>query len=133
MAKLIVLVGLPGCGKSSYAELYTEARKDQKWVIHSSDAMRKELFGDENDQSDNNRVFQALHKRVREDLKNGINVIYDATNVTRKSRRAVLNLAGKDDLVECHIVWAPVNVCVERDSKRDRTVGKNVIEKFIRR
>lgn len=141
MAKLIILAGLPGCGKSSYAEAFIAAKNifpDTKtsadhWAVHSSDAIREELFGDASCQADNNRVFETMHKRVKADLEKGINVIYDATNVTRKSRRSAIALAGKHDLVECHIVWAPINVCVDRDAQRDRTVGKEVIEKFVRR
>ena len=50
MAKLIILCGLPGCGKSTYAENYKavdDAIFEGNTVIHSSDAIRKELFGDE--------------------------------------------------------------------------------------
>ena len=49
MAKLVILCGLPGSGKSYYAEQLCSTcsfLEDTDTVIHSSDAIRKELFGD---------------------------------------------------------------------------------------
>jgi len=46
-AKLIFLVGLSGSGKSTWAE---EFIKDNDAELLSSDRLRLELFGDENDQ-----------------------------------------------------------------------------------
>lgn len=137
MAKLIILCGLPGAGKSSYAEqLLSEWTifEDVDAVIHSSDAIRKELFGDAGSQEDNSRVFELMRKRVREDLRAGKNVIYDATNVTRKARKSAIACAHPtNDTIECHVVWAEPEECVRRDSLRERKVGPEVIDKMIRR
>ena len=83
MAKLIILCGLPGSGKSAYAENYKavdDAICTDFTVIHSSDAIREELFGDAGSQEDNVRVFELMRKRTQEDLKAGKTVIYDASN-----------------------------------------------------
>lgn len=136
MAKLIILCGLPGSGKSQYALNYKavdDAICKDFTVIHSSDAIREELFGDADSQEDNGRVFELMHNRVKEDLKAGKTVIYDATNVTRKARRGAINLATKADTVECHIIWTDPIECRRRDSLRDRKVGSEVIEKMLRR
>ena len=34
---------------------------------------------------------------------------------------------------ECVIIWAPVDICIERDNARTRTVGEAVINKMLRR
>ena len=136
MAKLIILCGLPGSGKSSYAENYKavdDAIIKGNTVIHSSDAIREELFGDPSFQGDNEKVFERMHKRTKEDLKAGKTVIYDATNITRKARRGAINLAGPDDTIECHIIWADPIECRRRDSLRERKVGNAVIDKMLRR
>ena len=138
MAKLIVLCGLPGSGKSSYAQnildnTYMYSTGDAEVVVHSSDAIRGELFGDPNFQGDNTKVFETMHKRVKEDLKAGKTVVYDATNVTRKARRGAINLAGAEDTVECHIIWAERDECIRRDSLRQRKVGREVIDKMLHR
>ena len=50
--RLVLLVGPPGCGKSTYAKKYIETNSN---TIHlTSDGIRKELWGDEAIQGDNN-------------------------------------------------------------------------------
>jgi predicted kinase len=138
MAKLIILCGLPGSGKSSYAENCVKLNNffdsETEIVVHSSDAIRAELFGDANSQEDNGRVFELMRKRTREDLKAGKTVIYDATNITRKARKSAIACAHPvNDTIECHIVWADPEECIRRDSLRDRQVGAKVIDKMLRR
>lgn len=137
MGRLIVLVGLPGSGKSSYAEQFKavdDAICTGVTVIHSSDAIREELFGDAGSQEDNGRVFELMRKRTIDDLRADKTVIYDATNVTRKARKSAIACAHPThDTVECHVVWAEPEECVRRDSFRDRKVGPGVIDKMLRR
>ena len=129
--KLILLVGIPGSGKTTYAKNYIEHNSN---TIHlSSDAIRKELYGDENIQGNPGDVFSLMQKRTIEALNNGFNVIYDATNVTRKDRASIISICPKITKIECHIIWAPIETCIERDSKRKRTVGKEVIDRMLKR
>ena len=72
--KFIMLIGLPGSGKSTWAEKYIT--ENANTVLISSDNIRKELFGDENSQEDNNRVFYEMEVRTLNHLNNGVNVIY---------------------------------------------------------
>ena len=134
MGRLIVLVGLPGSGKSAYAEQFKavdDAICTGVTVIHSSDTIREELFGDASNQEDNARVFDLMRKRTTEDLRADKTVIYDATNVTRRGRRAAIACAHPThDTVECHIVWAEPEECIRRDGLRDRKVGPEVVDKI---
>lgn len=57
----IMMVGLPYSGKSYYAE---KLSKEYGAVIHSSDAIRAEILGDVQDQNNNGKVFEVLHRRV---------------------------------------------------------------------
>lgn len=127
--RFIMLVGVPGSGKSTFAE----SMLDYNTKHITSDGIRKELYGDENCQDDHNRVFNLMYERTLDALKNGYNVVYDATNITRKNRKSILDRLPAYVTKECVIVWAPIDVCIERDSIRERTVGKAVIEKMLRR
>lgn len=91
---LIMLVGLPGSGKTTLANRI----RDSAWsiynidvVIHSSDLIRKELFGDINSNDRNSDVFNELHNRIKKDLAKNKVVVYDATNINKKRRKAFIN------------------------------------------
>ena len=128
---LILLVGIPGSGKTTYATKYISEHKN---TIHlSSDLIRKELWGDEATQGDNNEVFSLMQKRAIEALNNGQSVIYDATNITRKDRAYIISQCPKFAKIEAHIIWAPIETCIELDAARRRTVGKEVIDRMLKR
>lgn len=128
---LIILCGIPGSGKTTYAKNYIKQNFN---TIHlSSDAIRKELYGDENIQGNPAEVFSLMQKRAVEALNNGRDVLYDATNITRKDRASIIGICPKFAKIECHIIWAPIEACIERDAARDRTVGKEVIDRMLKR
>ena len=122
----MMLIGLPGSGKSSYAKSVMTANTE----ICSSDEMRKELFGDESIQEQSDFVFEKLLSKTKTLLSKGVNVIFDATNIVRKHRVHILN-----ELPDCMkiatIVWAKYEECIERDRLRERTVGESVIRKML--
>lgn len=125
---LFVLVGISGSGKSWFAN---EGLKEN-FEVFSSDAIRAEVFGDETDQTHNQKVFEILHKRLRLALKNGKNCIYDATNLNRKRRIAFLNSIQDIDCKKfCFVMATPFECCVERDKNRARSVGEKVIRRQI--
>lgn len=99
----------------------------------SSDAIRKELYGDENIQGNPSDVFALMQDRAIMLLNNGFDVIYDATNITRKDRASIITKRPRVAQIECHIIWAPIETCIERDSTRERTVGKEVIDRMLKR
>ena len=125
-----MLVGLPGSGKSTWAEKNKDLVNE---VIHSSDAIREEL-GDINDQSKNEEVFNILHKRIKDDLKNGKDVIYDATNLSRKRRINFLSNELRDIPCEkvCVLFATPIEICKKNNASRERRVPEEVIEKMVR-
>lgn len=128
MTKLIFLVGLPGSGKSTYAE---ELAKEG-FIIHSSDKIREEL-GDVNDQSKNEEVFVTLHRRIKEDLRNGKNVCMDSTGLNRKKRVAFLRELKRIPCEKvCILIATPFEICKAQNSKRDRVVPEEVLERMIR-
>jgi predicted kinase len=123
-----MLVGLPASGKSTKAK---ELSIKYNAIIHSSDALRKELYGDENSQDNNNDIFQIIHKRIKEDLKNCKSVIYDATNIDYKRRLALLSEFRNIECDKiCVIMSTPYEICIEQNKQRDRQVPEYVIKKM---
>lgn len=129
--KIIMLIGLPGSGKSTYAKTLAEKHKA---VIHSSDSIRKELTGSEMSQKVNQRVFQILHKRLKENLRDGKNVIYDATNINYKRRMHFLNNELRNINCEkiCVLVATPYEKCMENNKNRSKSVPEYAIEKMYK-
>lgn len=129
----MMMVGLPGSGKSTIAEEIKDRAnkidKTKQTVLLSSDELRKEMFGSENDMEHTGEVFNEMRRRTRENLKAGNNVIYDATNISSRRRTNFLkcelkNIECKKICVYMPTIWLD---CIENDKKRSRSVGNHVI------
>lgn len=84
---VILLVGLPASGKTSWVE-------SEGMVALSSDYLRLLLSGDAGNQSINARVFAMLRAMLRTRLQLGVETtVIDATNLTRKERRQWIRIA----------------------------------------
>lgn len=128
---LVILCGPPGSGKTSYAKKYIFENDN---TIHlSSDSIRAELWGSEATQGDNSQVFTLMQQRAVEALNNGQSVVYDSTAMTRKDRTGIIAVCPQFVQIECHIIFAPIPTCVARDATRERTVGKDVIDRMLKR
>lgn len=130
---LFMIEGLPCSGKSYIAEtLVIKRNKDfVKPIIHSSNAFRTELYGDENDVEHHRELFDELHKRIKDDLKNGKDVVYDATNINKKRRRAFLReLKHIKCFKICICVLTPYEVVLQQNDNRERKVPENVIRRM---
>ena len=131
MLKFIMTVGPSGAGKSTYVDSF----RDMGYDIHSSDALRAELLGDINDQSQNSYIFEQMYERTVESLSKGRNVVYDATNLNSKRRTNLLKQLKKKvpDFYTCAIVsvTSPEN-CIGRRALSDRPVPADVIMRQIK-
>ena len=91
--ELIMLVGIPACGKSTLSLEY----ESKGYKILSSDKIRIEMAGTEDifnkEQSFinelNGKVFEYIKSQAYEYLKSGISVVLDATNLGRKKRKTI--------------------------------------------
>lgn len=127
-----IMCGLSGSGKSTIA---TQIAKDNpNTIIVSSDAIREELTGNYEDQEHNEEVFKIFHNRIRKNLKNKKNVIADATNITMKSRRAIMQkINGLDVHKVCYIIPKAFKQCKIDNKNREHPVPDEVLDKQIRR
>lgn len=127
MNELIMLVGLPASGKSTWAKEYSETHPD--YIVHSSDKLREEMYGDNYDDADNSKVFEELHRRILEDLKMH-SVIYDATILVKKRRVHFLKGVPKHVYKTCIMFLKTYEKCLKDNSKRENSVPDEVITRM---
>lgn len=135
MAKIIMLIGIPGSGKTTYSK---ELIKKYNAKVISSDKVRQTYIG-----IDEKEVFPTVYKLCIEELKEEKNVILDATHITPKVRKRsfdALDAYGMPYEKVAVYIDTSVEECARRVEKRNQdpnelslpvevvySYGKNII------
>ncbi|UGO47979.1 polynucleotide kinase [Bacillus phage vB_BanS_Skywalker] len=127
MTQFMMLVGIAGSGKSTIAEKISNSA-----VYLSSDKLREELLGDENNQEKNSDIFVEMAKRTKEALQAGFDVVYDATNISRKKRRGLLQQLPKNVTKRVIYMATEMDVIKYQNENRDRVVPPEVIDRMYK-
>lgn len=157
---LVILSGIPGSGKSTFAEKY--AKEHGNAVIVSTDSIREKFFGDANLQYEeklamellarkgidtsgmddeerkymmsnacHNLVFGKAYNMARAFLGAGKCVVFDSTALSKKDRKRTLDMLKESYiLATCIQLSTPMETAIERDKARERTVGEDVIKRM---
>ena len=96
---LVVLVGISGSGKSTFARRHFRSTQ-----VLSSDVCRGLVADDENDQAATPAAFDVLHHIAGVRLRAGRLTVVDATNVKREDRAKLVQLARDHDVLPVAIV-----------------------------
>ena len=122
---VILAIGLPGSGKSSWF------RRNSITPL-SSDVVRMLLFDDAQEQRFQDLVFSNLRSMLKARLiaRRPVNYV-DATNLTPHDRAGWVKLA-KDYGYEVQALFfdVPLEVCLERNRRRNRTVDEDVMRRM---
>jgi predicted kinase len=125
MAEAIILIGIPGSGKTTLAR---QLLRSPAYHYVSPDRIRQDLYGAMEEQGRwiqiwNHVEAQFLQAAGRQ------SIIYDATNYRARYRRQVIELCRRH---QCHPItglWLnlPLWLCLNRNQQRDRHVPEEVI------
>lgn len=128
---LWIMVGLPAAGKSTVAK---KIAKENDTVIISTDEIRAEVCdGDINDQSKNTDVFAIFYRRIRDGIENGMNVVADATNISIKSRKRIIECVdGLPCYKVAYVIAKDIPECIADNSNRKHPVPEDSIIRMWR-
>lgn len=123
---LIVLCGISGSGKSTFAEILAQGG----FARVCPDLIRKELYGNESIQGNGKEVFD----RAFEDLwyygSNDFDCVFDATNTTKKARKKVIEQGRKHfNFILCYYFYPSLVKSLANQKKRERQVPREIIAK----
>ncbi|KAM3098937.1 AAA family ATPase [Phormidesmis sp. 146-12] len=137
-SSLVILIGLPGSGKSTFARSLLTTHPDS--ILISTDGIRSQLFGDESTQGSWLKIWLEVRRQFQEAVRQ-IEVgqaslaVYDATNAVRKQRRQAIHLARKMGFSHIVGLWinTPLSVCLARNQARSCQVPEATILRMDRR
>ena len=121
---LILLVGLAGSGKSTFARKHF-----REYEVISSDHCRALVCGDPTDQDATANAFELVHliadKRLRWDKV----AVIDATNLKAVDRAPLIDLAIRHRALRLTIVLnLDTELCWQRNRDRKRLVPREVVD-----
>lgn len=132
MPTLVILRGLPGSGKSTYARSWVNEDITRRARVNR-DTLRIMLHdGKWKGQPTEKQIMAARDATITTLLKQGIDVISDDTNLPNKTvrdlKQLATNLGAGFEIVD--LTDIPVDVCVQRDRLRPTVVGEQVIREL---
>jgi predicted kinase len=129
--KAILLVGVPGSGKSTVAQT---RYPPPHFEIHSTDSIRAELFGDEATQGPWSLIELLLRWRIVQTVRAQRVAVVDATHAQQSHRLAAigwLRSVGVERVLALHVA-TPLATCRERNRSRARVVPDQVLTNMHR-
>lgn len=130
MQKIIMLKGLPASGKSTWAK--EKINENSNYIRINKDDIRESITGKWTSKKEK-IVISIRNSLIKAGINLGKNVIIDDTNLNPKHEQSLKTLAeelGVEFEVNDSFLKVPVEECVERDIKRDKSVGYKVIYKM---
>lgn len=119
---LYVMVGISGIGKTTFA-------KKMGCPVISTDRIREKMFGDERNQAEPSKVFQRAYKTLNWFIRNGLDVVFDATNTTHRGRRQIIRAVRYPCKKVAVLMSADLDKALRQNQERDRQVPEDVIRR----
>ena len=127
--ELKVMVGIPGCGKSTWANREVQFLEEEMatTVIISRDEVRKSFVGEANPNNSNSyfgredEVFEEFVRQINEAMEIGIDYVFvDATHISRASRAKLLSRLRPDPntVLIFEVMDCGIDTCLARNATR---------------
>lgn len=125
--KLLMLKGLPGSGKSTWAKNFLA--QNPKWVRVNKDSLRDMMGG--YSQQKEKLVLALRNSFISNAFERGLSVVVDDTNFAPAHEETLRHIAElfKVDF-EIQFFDVPVKECIANDLKRQNSVGEKVIRRM---
>lgn len=128
---LLVLCGLAGAGKSTFARTFTKEQYTQglrETSIVSSDYCRALVCDDETNQQVSRDAFDLLYYIMQKRMLQDRFTIVDTTALQAYTRHRLLEMAQRTNYATCLLIFnVSAAICTQRDRGRGRIVGAEVI------
>ena len=127
--KILILIGIPASGKSTWAKEYV--RKHENWVRVNRDDFRRMLKDAQQCEPKIEDMITTLtHATIETCLMKKQNVIIDNTNLKQRYIDEIINKFRYSADIEYQLFDISLQKAVERDNARDSKVGEGVIKKM---
>ncbi|MEU3556404.1 ATP-binding protein [Streptomyces fragilis] len=125
-AGLVVLVGPPASGKSSFVRALVARGLLEEDAVVSSDGIRAELFGTSPSEAHTDtadaQIFQVRDRRIADRLADGRTAVAESTNVTPQARTRLIAIARRFDAPVTVLRFDPgLDVLLAQQAGRGRT------------
>ena len=132
MSKLLILVGAPGSGKSTFARYFL--RTEDNWIRVNRDDFRLMQFGDSlMIPFYEERISKMVEASVLTLLKSDTNVIIDATNTSLRTIEDMIHTYTEYADISFKVFDLPVDELVKRCDKRYEETGKFISKSVVER
>lgn len=129
--KLLVLQGIPGSGKTTFARKLVE--EDTSWVRVNRDDLRN-MRGVYIIPAQEHLIDEWETFCIKQALSDGYNVVADSTNLNPKTVTRMCQIADSVDAeIEFKMIDVEVDEAIRRDALRPNPVGEQVIKFFYNR
>lgn len=127
--EVIINIGPPASGKSTWTKEFIS--KNNNWAKVSRDDFRYMLKNSGFcEPKIEKMITELVNNTIVNCLVNKLNVIVDNTNLKISSINTIINLVKDYANVSYRVFDVPYKTLLERDSTRERSVGKIVIDKM---
>lgn len=132
--KFVLLQGIQGSGKSTFAKQFVKDNQNFKCV--NRDSFRHMLSSYTYTEENEKIVTEAVHSTIENLIKHNYNVVLDEMNINPKTLekninfiKSICNKHNKEADIEIKSFDITLKEAIERDARRDFSVGEAVIRK----